>query len=62
MKNSIETLNFYFIFILNFIFNFIFRKFVTTNRAFENNTSFLQQFFRFLEEEFPPLPPGYALE
>ena len=43
-KNSIEKLNFYF---FNFIFYFIFRKFVTKNRAFGNNTIFLQQFFRF---------------
>ena len=47
--NSIEKLNFY------FIFYFIFRKFVTKNRAFGNNTSFLQQFFRF-RGEFSPFP------
>ena len=34
-ENSIEKLNFY----------FIFPKFVTKNRALGNNTSFLQQFF-----------------
>ena len=66
-ENSIEKLHFYFIFILNFILNFIFRKFVTKNRAFGNNTSFLQQFFRFRGGgEFPPFPPWlrpcYALE
>ena len=55
-ENYIEKLNFYFI----FIFNFIFGKFVTKNRAFGNNTSFLQQFFRF-RGDFPPSPPGYAL-
>ena len=38
-ENFIEKLNFYFIFI---------GKFVTKNRAFGNNTIFLQQFFRFL--------------
>ena len=63
-ENSIEKLNFYFIFIfiLNFILNFIFRQFVTQNRAFGNNTSFLQQFFRFGGRgNFTPFPPGYAL-
>ena len=50
-ENSIETLNFLFLF---FIF---FRKFVTKNRAFGNNTIFLQQFFRFRGGgEFPPSP------
>ena len=44
--NSIEKLHFY------FIFKFIFRKFVTKNRAFGNNTIFLQQFFWF--RAFPP--------
>ena len=53
-ENSIENLNFY------FIFNFIFQKRVTKNRAFGNNTIFLQQFFRFLGRDFR-LPPGYAL-
>ena len=43
-----------------FSFNFIFRKFVTKNRAFGYNTIFLQQFFRFGGGDFP-LPPGYAL-
>ena len=43
-----------------FIFNFIFRKFVTKNRAFGNNTSFLHQFFRFRGGDFIPFPPGYA--
>ena len=37
-ENSIEKLNFYFIFILNFILNFTFRKFVTQNRAIGNKT------------------------
>ena len=50
-ENSLEKLNFLFLF---FIF---FRKFVTQNRAFGNNTIFLQQFFRFRGGEFPPLPP-----
>ena len=55
--NSIEKLNFY------FIFYFIFRKFVTKNRAFGYNTSFLQQFFRFRGGGIFPLPaPGYALD
>ena len=36
-ENPIEKLNFY----------FYFGKFVTKNRAFGNNTMFLQQFFRF---------------
>ena len=56
-ENSIEKLNFYFIFILNF--NLIFRKFVTKNRAFGNNTSFLQQFFSVSGGglEISPLPP-----
>ena len=40
--------------ILNFYF--IFRKFVTKNRAFGNNTIFLQQFFRFRRGGFPPFP------
>ena len=43
-------------FLFIFIFNFIFRKFVTKNRAFGNNTSFLQQFFRFRGGEFSPSP------
>ena len=42
-KNSLEKLNFLF-----FYFYFLFfPKFVTKNRAFGNNTIFLQQFFRF---------------
>ena len=45
-ENSIEKLNFY----------FYLGKFVTKNRAFGNNTIFLQRFFGF---GFPP--PGYAL-
>ena len=49
-ENSIEKLNFY----------FIFRKFVTKNRAFGNNTSFLQQFFRF-RGGFPPFPLAMPL-
>ena len=53
-ENSIEKLNFY------FIFNFIFRKFVTKYRAFGNNTSFLQQFFS-VSGDFPHFPVGYAL-
>ena len=52
-ENSIDKLNLYFIFIF-------FRKFVTKNRAFENNTIFLQQFFRFGGGGCPP--PGYALD
>ena len=56
-EHSIEKLIFYFI----FIFNFIFRKFVTKNRAFGNYTSFLQQFFLFRGGNFPPFAPGYAL-
>ena len=45
-----------------FIFILFFRKFVTKNRAFGNNTIFLQQFFRFRGGgNFPPFPPGYAL-
>ena len=44
----------------NFIFYFIFRKFVTINRAFGNNTSFLQHFFGF-GGGGSPFPPGYAL-
>ena len=39
---------------IEFLFYFYFGKFVTKNRAFENNTIFLQQFFRFRGEgEFP---------
>ena len=50
--NSLEKLNFYLI--------FYFGKFLTKNRAFGNNTIFLQQFFGF--GGFPrPFPPGYAL-
>ena len=49
-ENSIEKLNFLF---FNFYF---FRKFVTKNRAFGNNTIFLQQFFRFRGGDFPPFP------
>ena len=49
-ENSIEKLNFY----------FIFRKFVTKNRAFGNNTSFLQFFSVSGGGDFP-FPPGYAL-
>ena len=52
--NSIENLNFY------FIYNFIFRKFVIKNRAFGNNSIFLQQFFSVPGGDFP-FPPGYAL-
>ena len=56
-ENSIEKFNFLFFFIFYF-----FRKFVTKNRAFGNNTIFLQQFFRFRGGgNFPPSPPGYAL-
>ena len=58
-ENSIEKLNFYFIFIFILLFNFIFRKFVTKNRAFGNNTSFLQQ-FSVVSGGFLP-SPGYAL-
>ena len=57
-ENAIEKLNFDFI-LFYFIFNFIFRKFVTKNRAFGNNTIFLQQFFS-VSGGFPPFPPGYA--
>ena len=46
-ENSIEKLNFI----------IIFGKFVTKNRAFGNNTSFLQQFFRLRGGDFSPLPP-----
>ena len=60
-ENSIEKLNFYFIIICNFIFYFIFRKFVTKNRAFGNNTSFLQQFFSVSGGGISPFPLGYAL-
>ena len=54
-ENYIEKLN------LHFIFNFIFRKFVTKNRAFGNNTIFLQQFIRYREGGFPPTPMGTRL-
>ena len=54
--NSIEKLNFYFIFILNFILNFIFLNFVTKNRAFGNNTIFLQQFFSLPGAGISPFP------
>ena len=37
-------------------FYYIFGKFVTKNRAFGNNTSFLQQFFWFRRGEFSPFP------
>ena len=50
-ENAIEKLNF-FIFI---------RKFVTKNRAFGNNTIFLQQFFRFRGGGNFPLSTGYAI-
>ena len=47
---SIEKLNFFIIFIF-------FRNFVTKNRAFENNTIFRQQFFRFRGAgDFPRSP------
>ena len=50
-ENSIEKLNFY------FIFNLTFRKFVTKNRALGTNTIFLQQFFLFGGGgDFPPSP------
>ena len=49
-ENSIENLNFL----------FFFRKFVTKNRAFGNNTIFLQQFFPFRGGDFL-LPPSYAI-
>ena len=53
-KISLEKLNF-FIFII-FILYF-FPKVVTKNRAFGNNTIFLQQFFRFRAGgDFPPFP------
>ena len=45
-----------FLFYFYFIFYFIFRKFVTKIRAFGNNTSFLQQFFRFRGGGFPLSP------
>ena len=48
-ENSIGKLNFFI-----FIFYF-FLKFVTKNRAFGNNTIFLQQFFRF-RGDFPLSP------
>ena len=51
-KNALEKLNFV------FFYFYFFRKFVTKNRAFGNNTIFLQQFFRFRGGgEFPPFPP-----
>ena len=50
-ENTIEKWNFLFCLIL------FFRKFVTKNRAFGNNTIFLQQFFMFRGGDFP-LPPG----
>ena len=40
---------------IEFLFYFYFWKFVTKNRAFGNNTIFLQQFFRFLGD-FPLSP------
>ena len=52
-ENSIEKLNFLFLFFIFFLF---FRKFVTKNRAFGNNTIFLQQFFRFRGGGIPPSP------
>ena len=52
-KNSFEKLNYLFIF---------FRKFVTKNRAFGNNTIFLRHFFGFGGGGFPPFPPGYSIE
>ena len=45
-ENSVENLNFY----------FIFRKFVTKNRAFRNNTIFSNNFFGFGGGGFPPFP------
>ena len=45
-ENSIEKLNL-----------FIFRKFFSKNRAFGNNTIFLQQFFRFRGVGISPLSP-----
>ena len=61
-ENSIEKLNFYFIFYF-ILFYFIFRKFVTKNRAFGNNTRFLQQFFfGFGGGGFPPSPHATPLQ
>ena len=55
-ENSLEKLNFLFLFFIFFL------KFVTKNRTFGNNTIFLQQFFRFRGGGISPLsPPGYAL-
>ena len=50
-ENSIEKLNFI----------MIFEKFATKNRAFGNNTIFLQQFFRLRGGDSPlhPNPPMY---
>ena len=46
----------FFLFVILF-FYFIFRKFVTKNRAFGNNTNFRQQqFFRFRGGNFHPSP------
>ena len=53
-ENSIEKLNCLFFY---FYFLFFFRKFVTKNRAFGNNTIFLQQFFRFRGGGISPLSP-----
>ena len=39
----------------------LFRKFVTKNTAFPNNTSFLEQFFRFRGVGDFPLSPDYNL-
>ena len=51
-ETSIEKFNFL------FLFFYFFRKFVTKNRAFGNNTIFLQQFFRFRGEgKIFPLSP-----
>ena len=43
-------------FIEKWKFYFIFRKFVTKNRAFGSNTIFLQQFFRFRGGGISPFP------
>ena len=55
---KIEFLFYFILFYFYFLFYFfIFRKFVTKNRVFGNNTSFLQQFFRFRGGGFPPPLP-----
>ena len=60
-ENSIENLNFYFIFIFILFFILFFENLLLKIEPSEITPVFYNSFFRFRGGDFPPFPPGYAL-